>query len=251
LTAAILSSLLSGVAFADTYRAEVGLGYDNTDADNASSDVDTYTLGGSVYFKPVDDSKGPRAEAAFLSRSSSVSASYADSDDNFLDESYTANTRVVLNNGTILEAGYADFDNFEKVYQVGLGTYLSDHSDVMLSYSSAEEADVDTLEATYHSVLKLAGTSSLGYSVGAGYMDLANNEDGYKVDADVTYYFNPNLGLGALASYADYDAFDTNTIGLQASYFITPAFYVEGYAKTTDYDGPNEDSFGVGASVRF
>jgi hypothetical protein len=243
-------SLLSSVALADTYRAEAGLSFDNSDLDNAPSSVDTYTLGGSVYFKPVDDSKGPRAEAAFLSRSSSVSASYADSDDNFLDESYTADTRVVLGNGTILEAGYADYD-FDKAYKIGVGTYLNDHSDVTLSYTATDKSDVNTLEATYHSVLKLAGTSSLGYSVGAGYIDLPSGENGYTVDADATYYFNPNLGLGGLVDYTDNDTFETYSYGLQASYFITPAFYVKGYAKTTDYDGPNEDSYGIGASVRF
>jgi hypothetical protein len=243
-------SLLSSVALADTYRAEAGLNYDNTDADNASSSVDTYTLGGSVYFKPVDDSKGPRAEAAFLSRSSSVSATYADSDDNVFDKTYTADTRVVLGNGTILEAGYANFD-YDKAYKIGVGTYLSDHSDVTLSYTTSDLSNVNILGATYHSVVKLAGTSSLGYSVGAGYVDLPNGENGYTVDADATYYFNPNLGLGGLFGYTDNDSYNTTSYGLQASYFITPAFFVKGYAKTTDYDGPNEDSYGIGASVRF
>jgi hypothetical protein len=255
LTAAVMMSLLSSVALADTYRAEAGLSYDYSDADNAPATTDTYTLAGSVYFKPVDDSKGPRAEAAFLSRSSSVSASYSDSDKVLLDKSYSASTRVVLGNGTTLQAGYTNLNDFYKVYSVAVGTYLNDHSDVSVKYSSTDGANSLFAErsygANYHSVLKLAGTTSVAYNVGASYLDLANTQNGYKVDVDATYYFNQNLGLGALASYSDRDAYSTSTVGLQASYFVTPNFFVNGYAKTTDFDGPNEDSYGVGASVRF
>ncbi|MDR0779105.1 MAG: putative porin [Pseudomonadales bacterium] len=250
LTAAITMSLLSGVALADSYQGEAGFIYDNSKLDNTPS-YNSYTIGGSFYFNPVNDSKGPRMEAAFLDRASSVSASFTNSDSDLFDRSYTLDTRVVLNNGFILKAGYGDLYRSEKTYQVGIGTYLTDRSDIVASYTRAKNADIDTWDVTYHGVEKLAGTSSVGYSVGAGYVRLPTSSNGYRLDADLTYYFDANLGLGALASYADYDILKTTTFGIQANYFVTPLFYVEGYAKTTDYDGPSEDSFGVGASLRF
>ena len=242
-------SLLSSVAAADTFQAEAGLFYNKTDADALASDIKTYGISGSVYFKPVDDSKGPRLEATFLDRASGITATYSDPEGSF-DETYSAQGRFVLGNGTILEAGYADME-FEEVYRVGLGTYLSETSAIMLNYTKADNSDVNTLEGSYKAIQKMAGASSLAYTVSAGIVDVPNNGTGYKFGGDVTYYFNQNFGVGILGSIQDLDSGNIETYGVQASYFVAPNFFVQGYYKNAEYNGPDEENFGIGATVRF
>lgn len=249
LSAAVMS-LLSSVALADTYQAEAGLFYNNTDADTMASDYDTYGINASIFLKPVDDSKGPRLEAAFLDRASGISVQYSDPDDIPVDETYAVQGRYVLGNGTILEAGYADFD-IDESFHIGLGTYLSDTSAVMLRYSETDDSDVQRLEASYKAVAKLAGTSAVAYSVSAGLVDVPHQDTGYSFGGEATYYFNQNFGIGATVSFQDLDSGDIESYGLQASYFFTPNFYVQGFAKTTDFDGPDEEQFGLSASIRF
>jgi hypothetical protein len=239
-------SLLSCVTLADTYQAEAGIAFENTDADG--SDTETYSASTAFYFRPIDDSRGPRMEAAFLSRASGVSANFSDGP--LRDKAYELSTRFTFSSNFIIEASYLDFADGDEGYRIGTGTYVSDHSDVVLSYTSLDNSGTDILQATYHSVLRQAGQSSLGYAVSAGYIDTPVG-DGYLLDGDLTYYFNPNLGIGGSASFADQGAFDSSSFGVHANYFIHPTFFIEGYVETTDYDGPNEDSVGIGASIRF
>jgi hypothetical protein len=249
LLAAAIVSLCSSMALAETYQAEAGIAYDRIDLDSPNVSVNALSIGGSMYFQPVDDSKGPRMEAAFLSRASNITAAYLNND-NPLDDSYGFDARFVIPNGITLGANYAD-TGFDTSYSVALGTYLSDHSEVQVSYTSLDDAELDTLAIAYRSVVPLAGQSSLGYTASIGYVDTPVGDDGYELDADVTYYLDRNFGLGASASFADQGLIDVSSIGAHASYFINPTFFIEGYYKTTDRDGPNEDSLGIGASIRF
>jgi hypothetical protein len=244
-------SLCSSVALADTYQAEAGVTLDNFDSNSRSSSYNTYTFNGSLYFNPVDASKGPRAEAAFLSRASDISASYTDSNNHTADGNYNLDTRVVVNSNLVLEAGYADF-NFDKAFRLGMGTYVSDHADVVVSYSKTDNSNLRTLEAAYHSVLNLVGTSSLGYTASVAYINPPVGNNGYALSADATYYLNPSVGVGGVVSHTDLGLSKNNTFGVQASYFITPVVFVRGYVQTIDYDnGPNERNIGINASLRF
>lgn len=246
LSAAVVA-LLSNVAFADTFQAEAGLQFTNTDADFLAKDIDTFSVGGTIYLKPVSDAKGPLLEAAFLDKASGLSASYSNPDSP-IDEFYTLDGRFVTNGNMIIEAGYSDAFN-DDTYRVGLGTYLSDTAEVLVSYTRSVDSDVDTLAAEYHGVAKLAGTASVAYTLSAGYVDAWDS--GYVVSGEATYYVNPKLGIGAVASISDYNNTDITSVGIQASYFVTPTFYVQGFARTADYDGPDEDTLGIGASFRF
>lgn len=246
LSAAIVA-LLSNVALADTFQAEAGLEFSNIDADFMAKDVDAVSIGGTVYLKPVNDNKGPLLEAAFLDKASGISASYTDPDSPF-DEFYSLGGRFVTNSNLIIEAGYSDAFNDDS-YRVGLGTYLSDTADIVVSYTRADDSDVDTVAADYHGIAKLAGTASVAYTLSAGFVDA--NDNGYVLGGEVTYYPNPKLGIGAAASISDYNNTDVTSVGIQASYFVTPTFYVQGFARTADYDGPDEDTLGIGASIRF
>jgi hypothetical protein len=241
LSAAVAMSLLSSVALADTHSAEVGLGVLDVDSTNA------YTLDGTFYFSPVDDSHGPREEAAFLSKASGVSLNYTDIED--ADELYGISTRIVLSNDYILQAGYAR-NGDENVYGIGAGLYLTDHSDLVFSYERASDSKTNTFGATYRAEKPLENTASLGYEVGAGYVD-ATGGSGYHLDASATYYFNPDFGLGADVAYEDDGDIDATTFGVHGSYFFTPAFYMQaGYARL-DVDGTGLDTFSVRAALRF
>lgn len=244
---ATIAALLGNVSLADTFQAEAGLLFTNSQIDAIGADIDTLTIGGALYFNPVDDSKGPLLEATFLDRASGVAATWSDPDSP-VDEFYSIDGRVVTASGLIVEAGYSDRFN-DDTYNIGFGTYLSDNSSVVVGYTTRDDADFDVLDATYHAVRKLAGTASLAYNVNAGYVD--TNDSGYTFGGDVTWYLNPQLGFGAMASFADFNNTEIQTFGVQASYFFAPTFYVEGFVRTSDYDGPDEDTYGLGASLRF
>jgi hypothetical protein len=244
LSAAIAMSLLSSVALAETHSAEIGLGVDHFRAGGDSTNH--YTVDGTFYFSPVDDSHGPREEAAFLSKASSVSLEYTDYQHG--DELYGIGGRVVLSNDYILQAGYSR-DNGENTYNIGAGLYLTDHSDLVFSYERESDSKTNIFGAVYRAEQHLENAASLGYEAGAHYHD-ASGHSGYELEAGATYYFNHDFGLGAELGYEDDGDSNATKLGVHGSYFFTPAFYVRaGYAHVNADGGENE--FSVRAALRF
>jgi hypothetical protein len=256
LSAAVVMSLLSSAALADTYQADVGVGYDRFDSSNV------YSVGGSVYFAPVDDSKGPRAEAAFLNKASGISVNYSKPQDG--DNAYAVSARFVMSNDYLVEARYSRqggnaFGSGEglnlssllggKTYGIGAGLYLTDHSDLVLSYDRDTDSKSNTVGLAYHAEQPLADAASLGYEVGGSYIDSPDGK-AYALDAAATYYVNPNLGLGASIAYMNGDGSIT-TYGVHGSYFFTPSFYVRaGYSRLSG-DGAGLNLYSLRAALRF
>ena len=77
LAPALLFALAPAAALADDYRFEAKGAFDRYRTD---SDLDVTTLAGTWYFAPVSTDNVPLAEAAFLGRASSLSASAAQVD---------------------------------------------------------------------------------------------------------------------------------------------------------------------------
>jgi hypothetical protein len=90
LVPALLLALAPAAAFADDYRFEVKGGFDRDVPDGDSYDINTTTLSGNWYFNPVSIDGVPLSEAAFLARSSYLSAivarfdGFVDTDQNAL-----------------------------------------------------------------------------------------------------------------------------------------------------------------------
>jgi hypothetical protein len=247
LSVAVAATLLSSVAIADTYQVEVGAAISHLSNDSDNTNV--YGVDGTYYFAPVDDSKGPREEAAFLSKASSVSLAYIGHQD--AKDSYNISTRIVFGNDYIVEAGYARNFGEENVFSVGAGLYLNDHSDLVLTYERLDESKTNVVQLRYTAEQELTHTTSLGYQVGVAYVDPSAGSSGYQIDAEATYYFNHDFGLGADLGYADHGHGSDTTYGVHASYFITPAFYVQAKVDRTNFDGGSENAIRARVAYRF
>lgn len=246
-----LTSLISVPALADNFEAEAGLILTDSSYEigPAKADLDSITVVGSLYFDAVDTSKGPLAEAVFLDQASGISASFSDVDDPG-DNAYSLSGRFVTSNSMIIEASYVDDEFDTQTYGIGIGTYITDKSDIVVSYATNDDLDFDVLAADYHSLMSLSGGASLSYSVVVEYID-SSDDSGFGVGGDVTYYMDQYLGFGVYGSTREINDSDVTTFGFQGSYFISPDFYVIAFVQNIDFDGPEQDSIGVGAFLRF
>jgi len=247
-------AIISTSAVADDYQAEIGLVYGTIDTEvdlgpfgSGSVDANTAMLFGEVYFDKVDTSKGPLAEASFLSKSSGLMASYTDIE-NVDDNSWGLGGRFVFGEDYIIEADYSSDGDIDS-YGIGFGKYLSDNTDVVVSYGSSD--DLDALNADMHSVVSLSGTSSLAYSLGIAYLK-ASDESGYGLSGDLTYYFNNNFGIGASVARDSIDDIDSTSWALNADWFVNNSWDLGLMYSSTDLaDIVTVDMLAASVSFRF
>lgn len=264
---AIATALLTAscMSYAD-YQFEVGgvIGQGEIEAGNNSVDTDTYGIGGEFHFQQVDTSKGPLAEAAFLDKSSFVDFLYSSteldvtgSDDS---DSFGFGGRFVTATNLIIEADYveSEFGNVDSdSVRAGIGTYLNETTDVVVSYQADSEDggdDVDSLSAALHGVNSLAQGASVAFDAALSYID-AEDDDGFGIDVGATYYFNNAFGVGVSAGVAEIGDIETDSFALEGSYFPMPELELAAwYFNDSTDDGAldvESDGFMFGAAFRF
>lgn len=258
---------LSAGAQAD-YRFEAGTAI-------SGGDVSSITVGGTAYIQPVDDSKGPLGEAAFISQSSSISAFYSDGETDVDDapeielESYGLGGRYVTNKmgSWIIDLAYerdepesAQIDN----YSIGLGKYLTDTTTLVFSYrnSDADEGgDVDSYRVDLDHLFMFGNDGGLKLHAAYGFVDVDDdgefssddNDDIDVYELDGTWYICRNFGLSAGYRNTDFQAEELEEYFGGAEYFITDdvsvgVAYTEGEIEDSDIE---TDSFVFTANVRF
>ena len=223
------------------YQFEGNIGYNQGDVEDL--DFDGYSLSASVYFDVVDDSKGPLREAAFLDKASNVSLSFATSEfDDFgdSDDISAISTRIVIQEDWIVVGAYTDLDA-DELFSIGAGAYLSDTSDVIVSYSRLADGDFDSLGVTFHSLTHLGAGSAISSDIGFSYID--SDENGYSAIGSVTYYPLSQLGFGANVVRTSLNDIDTTALSIFAEYFFNQNISGEISYTTSDEDIDN-DSFG-------
>lgn len=249
--ASAIALAATGQAYAD-YQFEVGGVY--TDGEISSVDYDGLGVAGEFHFDKVDTSKGPLAEASFLDKSSFVNFSFISIEPDVAnaDDVDTTNIggRFVTANNIIIEADWATVDagnDDDDTIRVGVGTYLNDNTDVVVSYSTDDDTDV--LDATFHGLNSLSQGASVGYDVTVAYID-TDDDSGYQIGVGGTYYFNNMFGLGLNAEVLDVGDYSSDQIGVSANFF--PNEQVELFAMIFD-DGGDADGNGllIGGAVRF
>ena len=256
LLASAIAIAATGQAYAD-YQFEVGAVY--TDFERNTVDFDGFGVGGEFHFDKVDTSKGPLAEAAFLDKSSFVNFAFLTVEPDFpnADDEDTTNIggRFVTATNLIIEADWTtqdDGNNDTDAVRIGVGTYLSETSDVVVSYTSQDDDnnnDVDYLNVDFHGVNSLNQGASVAYDVSVGYID-ADSDDGYRIGVGGTYYFSNMFGLGVDAELVDVGNFSSDEIGIEASFF--PNEQVELFARIFDVGGDaDSDGIIIGGAVRF
>ncbi|SMF57558.1 hypothetical protein SAMN02745866_03688 [Alteromonadaceae bacterium Bs31] len=248
-------ALLASPVFANDYQAELGLVYGQVDTKldlgpfgSFDDDASSTTLYGEVFFDTVDTSKGPLAEASFLSKSSGLSLSYTTVED-VDDDSWALGGRFVFGNDYIIEAGYSSVEDSTS-WGAGFGKYLTDSTDLVVSYSTNDDANLDTLSADMHSVVSLSGDASLAYTLGLSYLD-ADSETGFGIAGDLTYYFNNNLGIGAGVSQQSFDSVDITTWQVFADWFVTNNLDLGLSYSDTDMEIIETSMIAANASFRF
>ncbi|MFT7560125.1 MAG: hypothetical protein ACI93R_002040 [Flavobacteriales bacterium] len=246
--ATTIAVLTSAYAQADSYQVEIGATYGQSETGSFESDI--YTLDGEVFFAEVDTSKGSLAEASFLDKASGLGLTYATTSPETGDsvDAWATGLRVVTGGDLIIEASYADSDD-DSAFGIGIGTYLNDNTDIVVSYETADEADLDTLAVDLHSVVSLSGDSSLAYNVGASYIDA--NDSGYGIAGELTYYVNNNLGFGGVVGYTSVGDSDLTTFGVKADYFVNSTIRLRAMYSTAEANSFDTDTFTLGASARF
>ena len=246
--------------FADNYRGEIGLSYLNSELSVDGIDgrffslpgfsVDTETIGANanVFFNAVDTSIGPLAEAAFLDHASGVGAFWLDVED-AEDNTFGLELRYVAENDFIVEASFSEADGSDEL-SLGLGWYLNDTTDLVVSYSRNADADADSWSANLHSVVALENGTSIGYTLNAAYLDVGSI-DGFGIGANIIWYLTPKFGIGGNLGFTDTDEGDSTTWGISADYFFTDNFRVNAVYSLSDSDRADIEVVGVAASLRF
>ena len=134
----------------------------------ADQELETYGATATIYFKPVDDSKGPFSQAAFLSRASSVAISSLRTEGDFRQQS--VDLTGVFWNRMIVAAEYTDVKslpepelqlgilvpnrNDNESYSLGVGVYITGQQTLTASYRRVEVANTNNDDEEYNLAYK-------------------------------------------------------------------------------------------------
>jgi opacity protein-like surface antigen len=247
----VIAALTTAGAYAEDYQFELGAAY--ITGDLSGVDYDGFGFSGEAHFDKVDTSKGPLNEAAFLDKSSFVVARWLTLEADFPGAEAADNIalegRFVVGSDWIIEADFNDLDGDETILGVGIGRYLNDTTDLVVSYEQYDEADSSSLGADIHSLHSLTGGTALAYDAGISYLD-SGDENGYELRGGVDYYFNKSVSVGAGLSLASIDEEDVSTLGLRVNYFVAPSIKLSAEVESLGQDADG-DAIMLSGAVRF
>jgi len=292
--------VFTGYAAADTFDYEVRAGYQDATSDfssttqigntRGSSDTDSFNLGGSWYFAGLSDDEGPRSRAAFLSRASSLSLAYAQSDGSSLStfpdpmlpparsktssDDYSARFRYVgKQSGWYGMAGVSRLETEFKaqtggpivvisdevdatLYNLGVGKYLGKSTAIDLNVF---RADTDGSDTTNYA-LRLTHIGNIGqdwqYGLGvsASQSDLDGDDGTY--GARFSLFPTRDFEFGVGITHRDSDFFGGESYNGFLSWFARPnveltASYTEDNPDTSPGLKLDGSATAIGASIRF
>lgn len=286
----LATALLLAMTGAQAYQFEVQ--GQSEYIDNTVNDKNfTGAVQGTYYFKNVDATKGPLAEAAFLNQASnfSLAYNYGEYDEDGLDiVSHTYGAKAEAYVPTQLVPVYAsaayshtindsknnlEFDDQGDRYALELGAVVAPNFLVAVGYTSvADQTSYDAFNILSNGVAKAALESGTiaqdqdaitartkyvgaidGTNMAVGFeAGLVYGEDTmYNLKTDL--YLTPALSVGA--SYAETSAntdVDDSAWGANVNYFITPAVAVgASYVNANAVGGEARDTQTVGVNAKF
>lgn len=267
LVGATVAAISTTAAVADDYRVQVGAEYLN-DEITKNIDLTTYVVGGAFYFAPVDDSNGPKAEAAFLEQASNVHAVWgrtnlevdgSDFSPKFDEDGdiWALGVRYVADAGVLVEFDYAttEIDNSDvEAYGLGVGYYLSDASTITLGYAHSEVDDLDSEEDLWSLGYKQLFNNKFGLEADLTYADVESGEDAYGLGAAMDYYINDSFSVGGVLGYvaSDDDYTEAVIYGVNAEYFFNSHIaFNAGYAVSAPSEGDDNKVWSIGLVGRF
>lgn len=230
----------SSFASADTYRFDTNVSYSSSSIDFGLDSYDSNTLGvaGRAYFKEVDTSGHPLAEAAFLNHASSVGASYVESEVEDYESSATGVDVSLFIPETVLYLGvdYVDQEGDDDAnVDLTAGIYKGNF---LITTTYNEDIDYELNLAAKYVIVNGDGTA---LNLEAGFQKVDEGDDVLSVGAD--YYFTPAVSLGLTYVTADSD----DVMSIRGQVFATESVYFAASYSDSDY----ADSYSLAAGVRF
>ncbi|PWB16743.1 carbapenem susceptibility porin CarO [Acinetobacter sp. AM] len=283
----LATALLLAMTGAQAYQFEVQGQSEYIDASAANDKDFTGGVQGTYYFKDVDSSKGPLAEAAFLNQASNVSVAYnyAELDADVVAHNYGAKAEAYIPtkfvpayasasySHTILDGKNGLSNDQGDRYALELGALAAPNFLVAVGYTNvADQFALDAFNVMSNGVVKAVGETatidedqdaitartkyvgnidgtnmSIGFESGLVYGDAT----AYQLKTDL--YLNPKLSVGASYAESSYEGTPDSAWGANVNYFITPAVavgasYVNANAKDVDLD---TQTVGLNAKFRF
>ncbi len=231
-------------AAANAYQFEVNAGFDRSQISNL--DDDAWSIDGTMYLAPVDNSQGPLAEAAFLSKASFITLgySYLDGDIAYDGDRYSIGGEyVVEGSNLILGARYTRFsldgtDVFDagngNVYALTLGTYLNDMTTLRLNYEHQDWSDADINDISVsarHLMADMGNGMQVAVEGSLGWFEIdpdgTGSDSAWTAGVGADLYLNRQFSVGAGVDFAHGDN-DVEGYGwdIRAQYFFAPEFAV-------------------------
>ncbi|QDK96396.1 carbapenem susceptibility porin CarO [Acinetobacter tandoii] len=285
----LATALLLAMTGAQAYQFEVQGQSEYIDASAANDKDFTGGVQGTYYFKDVDTSKGPLAEAAFLNQASNVSLAYnyAELGSNGVDftahnygakaEAYVPTQYVPVYasasySHTILDGkNNATGNDQGDRYALELGALAAPNFLVAVGYTSvADQLALDAFNVMSNGVVKSVGeTATIGDDQDAitartkyvGNIDGTNMavgfESGLVYGDDTAYqlktdlYVTPKLSVGASYAKSSFAGTPDSAWGANVNYFITPAVAVGASYVNANDDVDSDDTQTVGLNAKF
>lgn len=274
----------SGLIYASDYRAEFGVA--RASVDESDHDLNLNLIGADFYFSPVDTSKGPLAEAAFLSQSS-VLAVIIGAETGTLYEELDADRDIksVLINYVIPDShfilgmekatdkskredklgfGY-QLDSEVETTALTFGKFTTESSSVQLSYIDVEitekesfgsfadiySFDFKVYDLGFKNVIENADGSYLGLQADILLYDMeGSSANEYQFSA--TFYPTTMLSLGAGIRYYDPENTSaTQNYSIDVEYFIVESISIALALYKADDDSNEFDSKALALTARF
>ena len=285
----LATALLLAMTGAQAYQFEVQGQSEYIDASAANDKDFTGGVQGTFYFKDVDTSKGPLAEAAFLNQASNVSLAYnyAELGSNGIDftahnygakaEAYVPTKYVPVYasasySHTILDAknNFTADDQGDR-YALELGALAAPNFLVAVGYTSvADQLALDAFNVMNNGVVNAVGeTATIGDDQDAitartkyvGNIDGTNMavgfESGLVYGEDTAYqlktdlYVTPKLSVGASYVKSSFAETPDSAWGANVNYFITPAVAVGASYVNANAQDEDLDTQTVGLNAKF
>ena len=285
----LATALLLAMTGAQAYQFEVQGQSEYLDASAANDKDFTGGLQGTFYFKDVDSSKGPLAEAAFLNQASNVSVAYnyAELDADVVAHNYGAKAEAYVPtkfvpayasasySHTVLDGKNGESNDQGDRYALEVGALAAPNFLVAVGYTSvADQFALDAFNVMGNGVVKAVGEAAtigedqdavtartkyvgnidgtnmaLGLEAGLVYGD----DTAYQLKTDL--YLTPALSVSASYVESSFAGTPDSAWGANVNYFITPAVavgasYVNANAKDNT-ENLDTQTVGVNAKFRF
>lgn len=281
----LATALLLAMTGAQAYQFEVQGQSEYLDASAANDKDFTGGLQGTFYFKDVDSSKGPLAEAAFLNQASNVSVAYnyAELDADVVAHNYGAKAEAYVPtkfvpayasasySHTVLDGKNGESNDQGDRYALEVGALAAPNFLVAVGYTSvADQFALDAFNVMSNGAVKAVGeTVTIGDDQDAitartkyvGNIDGTNMalglEAGLVYGEDTAYqlktdlYLTPALSVGASYVESSFAGTPDSAWGANVNYFITPAIAVGASYVNANAESANLDTQSVGVNAKF